>query len=142
MMDASIVEVLSTWPKIAGLRVAAKQVSACGTTKKVAAKGSGMGEKNSANLDNNNSEDELQAAFMAIQTNPTSIPVFQGIHGLQTLGVQFILRTNRLIPILPFQPLDLIHDLGLCLVFGSYKQNCELAAAIFSKQNVIIITLS
>jgi hypothetical protein len=31
---------------------------------------------------------------MAISTNLTSIPVFQGIHGLQTLGVQFTLRTN------------------------------------------------
>jgi hypothetical protein len=28
---------------------------------------------------------------MAISTNLNSIPVFQGIHGLQTLGVQFIL---------------------------------------------------
>jgi hypothetical protein len=95
-MDASIVEVLGTWPKIAGLRVAAKQVSTCRTRKEVATKGSGMvKKKNSANLDNNNSEDELQAAFsMAISTNPNSIPTFQGIHGLQTLGVQFILRTN------------------------------------------------
>jgi hypothetical protein len=42
MMDTSIVEVLGTWPKIAGLRVAAKQVSTCGTTNKVATKGSGM----------------------------------------------------------------------------------------------------
>jgi hypothetical protein len=38
MMDASIVEVLGTWPKIAGLR----EVSTYGTTKEVAAKGSGM----------------------------------------------------------------------------------------------------
>jgi hypothetical protein len=44
-MDASIVKVLGTWPKIAGLRVAAKQVSTCGTTKEVATKGSGMVKK-------------------------------------------------------------------------------------------------
>jgi hypothetical protein len=31
---------------------------------------------------------------MATSTNPNSIPIFQRIHGLQTLGVQFILRTN------------------------------------------------